>query len=196
MRAPDNPLRHGWLLAACLALAGCIEHDCAPAPGRAAWGTYADGFGPGSSARAEDFFGDLIVDLRKAASSEDRHPYAGLLIQIAPDRSGIDAAAGERLTIEYISSGPLTLALEQDGIPAERSFATTLPASPGARTVSLRIDGSTFRQPSWATSSDTLGAHRLVGFKFELQGRAEMSANVVLREVRIDSRNACIRRGR
>lgn len=187
------------LALACLALEGCTARDCTPAPGLAMWVTYTDAHGLGSTARAEEFFGDLVVDLDKApdshmVSDRPKYTYSGIMIFAAPNQSGINVSDIEALKIEYSSTSALNLLLEQPSIPRGEDFRTTLAATNSPQTANFKIDQSTFFQPQWVQKLTSLLAHRLVAIKFELQGPSRASTHLIIRNVSIEGRDVCIQR--
>jgi hypothetical protein len=184
---------------AALALQGCTSRDCTPAPAAALWVTYADSHGLGSTAHAEDFFGDLVADLGKGAdagvgTAQAKFGYSGLMIFVSPDQRGIDMGDIETLTVEYSSTGALHLTLQQEDISAGEGFRTSLRAANVPRTVGFKLDQSTFQQPPWLQQSSSLTGHRLTAIKFELLGNSAASAHLVLRNVNVEGRNVCILR--
>jgi hypothetical protein len=184
---------------AALAVSGCAGRDCTTAPGLALWVTYADSYGSGSAARAEELYGDLIVDLDKAADvlgnpTQPKYAYSGIMIFAAPSRSGINASDVDALKIDYSSTGPLRLSLEQEGISSGEDFRTSLAAAKFPQTVSFKLDQSTFYQPPWTVKSASLTTHRLVAFKFELDGNSQASTHLILRTIAVEGRDVCILR--
>ncbi len=161
------------------------------------WVTYTDSHGLGSRAHAEEFFGDLVVDLEKASdvsggTAQPKYGYSGITIFLASDRSGINARDVEALRIGYSSTGPLQLLLEQEDTPPGEDFRTPLTETSFPQTVLFKLDQATFRQPPWAQKSRSLDAHRLIGIKFELYGNSRAAAHLVLRDVNLEGRNVCI----
>lgn len=159
--------------------------------GSSSWVAFTDSLGIGSEVNPSKVLtslkGDVDVSMTKAAdpawvpNKELDYPYAGIMMMFRQSGKAMDLSAASGLTLEYRSTGKISLILSQKDIEAGEEYRRQLPAQEELAVVHFRWED--FQQPSWVHTPKAMDLKQIGGVMFTNSSKVHSTAKLTIHKV-------------
>jgi hypothetical protein len=185
-----KPLHIRSLLYVLIALLPFLLNSCGIVQS-SSWVAFTDTLGLGSEVQPSGVLvtlrGDVDVSMTKAADPEWvpnkklEYPYAGIMMMFRQSGKAMDLSAASGLTLEYRSTGKISLILSQKDIEAGEEYRLGLPAQEELAVVHFSWED--FQQPSWAHTPKVMDLKQIGGVMFINSSKVQSTAKLTIHKV-------------
>ena len=155
------------------------------------WVSFTDSLNVGSEVKPSKVLvtlrGDVDVLITKGADPEwvpDKkleYPYAGIMMMFRQPVKTMDLSAAAGISIEYRSTGKISLLLSQKGLDAGREYRLDLP--PQEEFTVSHFSWIHFQQPSWIETPEPLDLKQIAGIMFTNSSKEHSTARLTIRQL-------------